>query len=297
MNRNLNTVFLELLVRDIDKVKVEIEAINDEKKLWMTTGMIKNPVGNLCLHLTGVLNHFIGAVLGNTGYVRNYEEEFTMKDISREQLIANLDLAKIVVKNTLLNLSENDLNKMYPKKVQEKEVPVYWFLSHLLTHVNYHLGQMNYLRRVFYPSQSQKPIMTSTVIKPPFTKESALAKVKIAEEAWNTRDPQKVSLAYSVDSKWRNRNEFFSGREQIQEFLTIKWQRELNYKLMKELWCFHDNRISVRFEYEWRDANDPKQWYRTHGNEHWEFDQEGLMCQRDMSANDYPIEEKDRRYV
>jgi len=134
----------------------------------------------------------------------------------------------------------------------------------------------------------------STIIKPPFTRETALAKVKLAEDAWNTRNPEKVAMAYSVNSEWRNRTEFFTGREAIKEFLTRKWQKELDYKLMKELWCYTDNRISVRFEYEWRDA--AGQWFRTHGNEHWEFDEEGLMRRRDMSANDYPIEEKDRRY-
>jgi nuclear transport factor 2 (NTF2) superfamily protein len=134
----------------------------------------------------------------------------------------------------------------------------------------------------------------STTIKPPFTRETALAKVKLAEDAWNTRNPEKVALAYSVNSEWRNRTEFFTGREAIKEFLTRKWQKELDYKLMKELWCYTDNRISVRFEYEWHDAGG--QWFRTHGNEHWEFDEEGLMRRRDMSANEYPIEKKDRRY-
>jgi len=133
----------------------------------------------------------------------------------------------------------------------------------------------------------------STVIKPPFTRETALAKVQLAEDAWNSRNPEKVSMAYSINSEWRNRAEFFTGREAIKEFLTRKWQKEFDYKLMKELWCFTDNRISVRFEYEWRDAGN--QWYRTHGNEHWEFDEEGLMRRRDMSANEYPIDEKDRR--
>lgn len=151
MNRNLNTVFLDLLDRDIEKIKTEIEAFTDGEKIWISTGTVRNSVGNLCLHLTGALNYFIGAVLGNTGYVRNYEEEFTKKDIPREQLLKDLEAAKILVRNTLLDLSENDLNKMYPKRVHEKEVPVYWFLSHLLTHVNYHLGQMNYLRRVINP--------------------------------------------------------------------------------------------------------------------------------------------------
>lgn len=135
----------------------------------------------------------------------------------------------------------------------------------------------------------------NTIIKPPFTKETALAKVKLAENAWNTKDPEKVSLAYTIDSEWRNRTEFLKGREAITEFLTRKWKKELDYRLMKELWCYNDNRISVRFEYEWRDADNPDQWYRTHGNEHWEFDDEGLMRRRDMSANDYLIDEKERR--
>ena len=135
----------------------------------------------------------------------------------------------------------------------------------------------------------------STTIKPPFTKESALAKVQLAEDAWNTRNPEKVVLAYSIDSNWRNRTDFFTGREAIKEFLTRKWKKELDYRLKKELWSFTDNRISVRFEYEWRDADNPLQWYRTHGNEHWEFDEEGLMRRRDMSANDYPIRETERR--
>ncbi len=134
----------------------------------------------------------------------------------------------------------------------------------------------------------------ATKIRPPFTEETARAKVQAAEDAWNTRDPERVALAYTVDSDWRNRDEFFTGREAIKEFLTRKWQKELDYRLMKELWAYTGNRISVRFEYEWRDAAD--QWYRTHGNEHWEFDEEGLMRRRDMSANDIPIEESERRY-
>jgi uncharacterized protein len=135
----------------------------------------------------------------------------------------------------------------------------------------------------------------TNVIKPPFTKETALAKVNMAEDAWNTRNPEKVALAYSLDSEWRNRSEFFKGREEITKFLTRKWQKELNYKLMKELWCYTENRISVRFEYEWQDA-ESGQWMRTHGNEHWEFDEDGLMRRRDMSANDYPIKESERKY-
>ena len=131
-------------------------------------------------------------------------------------------------------------------------------------------------------------------ITPPFTLETALAKVKAAENAWNSRDPEVVAKGYTEDSEWRNRTEFFKGREAIKAFLKRKWAKELDYRLMKELWCFTENRISVRFEYEWHDANG--QWYRTHGNEHWEFDTEGLMRRRDMSGNDYPIQESDRRY-
>ncbi len=136
--------------------------------------------------------------------------------------------------------------------------------------------------------------MSAQIIKPPFTAETARAKVKAAEDAWNSRDPERVALAYSEHSEWRNRTEFFTGREAIREFLRHKWAKELDYRLMKELWTFTDNRISVRFEYEWHDVTG--QWFRTHGNEHWEFDEEGLMRRRDMSANDYPIEEVDRRY-
>jgi len=132
-------------------------------------------------------------------------------------------------------------------------------------------------------------------LKPPFNYDTAKAKVQAAEDAWNSRDPERVSLAYSVDSQWRNRDEFFTGREAIKEFLTRKWVKELDYQLMKELWAYTDNRISVRFEYEYRNA-DTGQWYRTHGNEHWEFDEEGLMKRRDMSANDIPILESQRKY-
>ena len=135
--------------------------------------------------------------------------------------------------------------------------------------------------------------MSSKLI-PPFTEETALAKVKAAQDAWNSRDPERVALAYTEDSQWRNRDEFFTGREAIKEFLTRKWASELDYRLMKELWAYTGNRISVRFEYEWHDESD--QWYRTHGNEHWEFNDEGLMRRRDMSANDVPIVESERRY-
>ena len=129
---------------------------------------------------------------------------------------------------------------------------------------------------------------------PPFSRETALAKVQAAEDAWNTRDPKVVAQAYTPDSEWRNRDEFFTGREAIEEFLTRKWSTELHYRLMKELWCYAANRISVRFEYEWQHAG-TGQWFRTHGNEHWEFDNDGYMRRRDMSANDIPIASEDRR--
>ena len=137
--------------------------------------------------------------------------------------------------------------------------------------------------------------MTQKLI-PPFTKETALAKVKAAENAWNSRDPEIVALAYTEDSDWRNREEFLNGREAIKALLIKKWKKELHYKLSKELWAFTENRISVRFEYEWRHAQ-TGQWYRTHGNEHWEFDDDGLMRRRDASANDIPIEFKDLRII
>jgi len=133
-----------------------------------------------------------------------------------------------------------------------------------------------------------------TDIRPPFTRESAIAKVQAAEDAWNSRDPKRIALAYSPESHWRNRDQIFTGRESIEAFLKDKWSKELDYRLMKELWSFTDNRISVRFEYEWHD--NAGQWIRTHGNEHWEFEDSGLMSKRDMSANDIKIDESDRRY-
>ena len=129
---------------------------------------------------------------------------------------------------------------------------------------------------------------------PPFDIESAKAKVQAAEDAWNTHNPEKISLAYSENSVWRNRDEFFQGREAVVEFLKRKWKKELHYKLKKHLWSFTGNRISVRFEYEWQDAV-TNQWYRTHGNEHWEFDKDGLMKIRDMSANDIKITYEQRK--
>ncbi|WP_457028779.1 nuclear transport factor 2 family protein [Kitasatospora sp. P5_F3] len=127
---------------------------------------------------------------------------------------------------------------------------------------------------------------------PPFTAESAAAKVRAAEDAWNSRDPQRVALAYTPDSAWRNRDEFLAGREAIVEFLTRKWAKEEEYALRKELWAYTGNRISVRFTYEWRDRTG--QWWRSHGNEQWEFAEDGLMRRREASINDLPIAEADR---
>lgn len=129
---------------------------------------------------------------------------------------------------------------------------------------------------------------------PPFNLDSATQKVRMAEDAWNSRDPVKVALAYSADSVWRNRSEFVSGREAIVEFLTRKWSRELDYRLIKELWAFHGNRIAVRFAYEWH--NDSGSWYRSYGNENWEFDQHGFMQRRIASINDLPISASERKY-
>jgi len=130
--------------------------------------------------------------------------------------------------------------------------------------------------------------------KPPFSYASAVAKVRMAEDGWNTRDPQRVALAYSEDSQWRNRAEFFSGRPAIVEFLRRKWSRELDYRLIKEIWAFGENRIAVRFAYEWHD--DSGQWFRSYGNENWEFDAGGLMRRRHASINDVPIGESERKY-
>lgn len=129
---------------------------------------------------------------------------------------------------------------------------------------------------------------------PPFTHHTALAKVQAAEDAWNTRDPELVAGAYTEDCQWRNRDEFFCGRAAIGAFLKRKWAKEIHYRLRKELWTYTNHRVSVRFEYEWQDAQSDE-WYRTHGNEHWEFEPGGLMRRRDMSANDIPIAASDRR--
>jgi nuclear transport factor 2 (NTF2) superfamily protein len=136
--------------------------------------------------------------------------------------------------------------------------------------------------------------MTSRPPLPPFTHETAVLKVRMAEDAWNTRDPLRVAGAYTVDSQWRNRAEFPKGRDEIVAFLTRKWAREFDYRLIKELWTFADNRIAVRFAYEWHD--DSGQWFRSYGNENWEFDADGLMRRRFASINDLPIPADARKY-
>ena len=129
---------------------------------------------------------------------------------------------------------------------------------------------------------------------PPFDTDAAVRKVRLAEDAWNSRDPERVSLAYTVDSEWRNRSEFVNGRDQIVSFLQRKWKRELDYRLIKELWIAQGNRIAVRFAYEWHD--DSGSWFRSYGNENWEFDEFGLMKRRIASINDLPIKEEERKY-
>lgn len=133
-----------------------------------------------------------------------------------------------------------------------------------------------------------------TALKPPFTLETAIAKVRAAEDAWNSRDPQRVALAYSEDSEWRNRDRFLRGRDRIRQFLTSKWQKERDYRLTKSLWSFTENRIAVRFQYEYHDGEG--RWYRAYGNELWEFDEDGLMRRREASINDVRIQEHERRF-
>ena len=129
---------------------------------------------------------------------------------------------------------------------------------------------------------------------PPFTAHTAAQKVRLAEDAWNSRDPARVALAYTPDSRWRNRDEFLQGRAAIEAFLTRKWQRELDYRLVKEVWAFHETRIAVRFAYEWRD--DVRRWFRSYSNENWKFDEHGLMRRRIASINDASVNESDRRF-
>jgi hypothetical protein len=138
-------------------------------------------------------------------------------------------------------------------------------------------------------------IMTPSVaLVPPFTREIAIQKIRLAEDGWNSRDPERVALAYTVDSRWRNRSEFVTGREQIVEFLKRKWSKELEYRLIKELWAFDVNRIATRFAYESRDASG--QWFRSYGNENWDFDEKGLMAVRHACINDLPIKESERLF-
>ena len=137
------------------------------------------------------------------------------------------------------------------------------------------------------------PQQTNQPIRPPFSEETARKKVQAAEDAWNSRDPERAALAYAEDSEWRNRNEFLQGRKEIVEFLRRKWAKELDYRLKKTLWCYNGNRIAVTFEYEWHD--DSGQWYRSYGNELWEFAENGLMRRRIASINDAPIKETERR--
>lgn len=137
------------------------------------------------------------------------------------------------------------------------------------------------------PEENRPPL-------PPFTLDTAIQKVRAAEDGWNTRNPQKVALAYTPDSRWRNRHEFLNGRAEIEAFLTRKWQREQQYRLIKELWAYSENRIAVRFAYEWHDAQG--QWYRSYGNENWAFDANGLMAVRHASINDLPIREEERLF-
>ena len=133
------------------------------------------------------------------------------------------------------------------------------------------------------------------IIAPPFSLETAILKVRVAEDTWNSRDPDRVVLAYTEDSVWRNRTEFLVGREQIRQFLMRKWRRELDYRLVKELWGFKENRMAVRFQYEWHD--DAGQWFRSYGNELWEFNEQGIMRRREASINDLPISEAERRFL
>jgi nuclear transport factor 2 (NTF2) superfamily protein len=143
-------------------------------------------------------------------------------------------------------------------------------------------------------SDSSMPVREVRPPVPPFTRETAIKKVRLAEDGWNSRDPERVSLAYSVDSVWRNRAEFFSGREAIVQFLARKWSSELEYRLIKELWAFNDDRIAVRFAYEWHD--DKGRWFRSYGNENWLFAGDGLMLRRHASINDLAISEAQRKY-
>ena len=148
---------------------------------------------------------------------------------------------------------------------------------------------------VKHSRKTKDDLMKPTDLKPPFDLSVATQKVQMAENAWNTRDPEKVSMAYTIDSVWRNRSDHFQGRDAIVSFLTQKWEKELEYRLVKELWAFSENRIAVRFQYEWHDHN--QQWHRSYGNELWEFSDEGLMRRREASINDVHIDADKRRFL
>jgi len=152
---------------------------------------------------------------------------------------------------------------------------------------------MSHAKNVVLDAGPQAEVVSRPPL-PPFTRETAIQKVRVAEDAWNSRDPERVALAYTIDSRWRNRAEFVNGRKEIVAFLTRKWNREPDYRLIKELWAFEDNRIAVRFAYECHD--DSGSWFRSYGNENWEFDEHGLMRLRFASINDLPIRESERKY-
>ena len=153
---------------------------------------------------------------------------------------------------------------------------------------------MKDLKTTIHEPAGQEPMTSIRPPIPPFTRESAIQKVRLAEDGWNSRNPEKVALAYTPDSRWRNRSEFVTGRAEIIAFLQRKWAKEIEYRLIKELWCFDGNRIAVRFAYEWHD--DSGNWFRSYGNENWEFDENGSMRVRYASINDLPIKESDRKY-
>jgi nuclear transport factor 2 (NTF2) superfamily protein len=161
--------------------------------------------------------------------------------------------------------------------------------------INIYVADRHFQEVVMVETQlGQEEALAARPPLPPFTRETAIQKVRLAEDGWNSRDPEKVALAYTPDSRWRNRAEFASGRREIVSFLTRKWSRELEYRLIKELWAFDGNRIAVRFAYEWHD--DSRNWFRSYGNENWEFEANGLMRLRFACINDLPIKEADRKF-
>jgi nuclear transport factor 2 (NTF2) superfamily protein len=167
------------------------------------------------------------------------------------------------------------------------------FHIHIVDSIVY-IGYTDFVDNSVYTTFTGERIMETKPPLPPFTEETAAQKVRMAEDAWNSRDPQRVSLVYTEDTRWRNRAEFPVGREQVRQFLERKWAKELDYRLIKELWAFTGNRIAVRFAYEWHD--DSGQWFRSYGNENWEFNDQGFMMHRFASINDLPIRESDRKF-